>query len=407
MVYLPSQLSLSICHLFLLLLLPVRQVKGIVHEQLVLHNDAKLKSLANSIDPWDPSELFQLHRQLVQIESVTGHEHDLAAFLDRYLSDQGLYTEAWRVPSDNPINNKTRYNIYAFPSHSRDKPILMTSHIDTVPPFYNYSIHSDGSIWGRGVVDDKACVAAQIIALLQLLSSGTKAGEDTALLFVVGEETGGDGMRAANDMGFITPWETVIFGEPTELRLASGHKGLLGFTLHAKGKGGHSGYPELGKNANLMLIRALTALTDLQLPSSDKYGNSTLNIGKMEGGVAANVIAENASAKIGVRLAGGTATEAKALIMATVHSIDKTIEVEWMSEGYGPVHIDSDVDGFETIIVNYGTDIPNLEGDHKRYLYGPGSILVAHSDHEALFPDDLSEAVVGYKRLVKAAWGSR
>ena len=285
--------------------------------------------------------------------------------------------------------------------------MLLTSHIDTVPPFYNYSIHSDGSIWGRGVVDDKACVAAQIIALLQLLSSGSRAGEDTALLFVVGEETGGDGMRAANDMGFAPPPETVIFGEPTELRLASGHKGLLGFTLHVKGKGGHSGYPELGKSANLVLIRALTALTDLQLPSSDKYGNSTLNIGKVEGGVAANVIAENASAEIGVRLAGGTATEAKALIMATVHSIDKTIEVEWMSEGYGPVHIDSDVEGFETIIVNYGTDIPNLAGDHKRYLYGPGSILVAHSDHEALFPDDLSKAVVGYKRLVKAAWGNR
>ena len=53
--------------------------------------------------------------------------------------------------------------------------------------------------------------------------------------------------------------------------------------------------------------------------------------------------------------------------------------------------------------VNYGTDIPNLKGDHKRYLYGPGSILLAHSDHEHLTVEDLEAAVEGYKRLIEAA----
>ena len=58
------------------------------------------------------------------------------------------------------------------------------------------------------------------------------------------------------------------------------------------------------------------------------------------------------------------------------------------------------VPGFETSIVNYGTDIPNLQGRHRRYLYGPGSILVAHSDHEEVRAEDLERAVVGYKTLV-------
>lgn len=57
--------------------------------------------------------------------------------------------------------------------------------------------------------------------------------------------------------------------------------------------------------------------------------------------------------------------------------------------------------GFDTIVVNYGTDIPNLEGDHKRYLYGPGDILVAHSDHEHLKVSDLETAVKGYKTLIE------
>lgn len=52
-------------------------------------------------------------------------------------------------------------------------------------------------------------------------------------------------------------------------------------------------------------------------------------------------------------------------------------------------------------MAHYGTDIPSLAGSHKRYLYGPGSILVAHSDHEHLLVSDLVRAVDGYKVLVK------
>ncbi len=61
--------------------------------------------------------------------------------------------------------------------------------------------------------------------------------------------------------------------------------------------------------------------------------------------------------------------------------------------------------GFESVVVNYGTDIPNLAGNHTRYLYGPGDILVAHSDHEQLVVGDLEEAVYGYKRLLKYVLG--
>lgn len=59
--------------------------------------------------------------------------------------------------------------------------------------------------------------------------------------------------------------------------------------------------------------------------------------------------------------------------------------------------------GFETMVANYGTDVPNLEGEHVSYLYGPGSILVAHGDDEGLTVKDLEDAVEGYKRLIKHA----
>lgn len=51
-------------------------------------------------------------------------------------------------------------------------------------------------------------------------------------------------------------------------------------------------------------------------------------------------------------------------------------------------------------MVNYGTDIPSLKGNHTRYLYGPGSILVAHGARENLTVGDLETAVEGYKKLI-------
>ena len=92
------------------------------------------------------------------------------------------------------------------------------------------------------------------------------------------------------------------------------------------------------------------------------------------------------------------------MILETVQKLSPDeLEVNFLSGSYAPVDIDSDVEGFDTITVNYGTDIPNLKGDHKKYLYGPGSILVAHSDHEHVAAGELLAAVEGYKRLVLAA----
>lgn len=225
-------------------------------------------------------------------------------------------------------------------------------------------------------------------------------------------------MRAANALQ-LTP-ETILFGEPTEGKLAAGHKGNLGFTIHAKGKAAHSGYPWLGRSANEVLVKALAALMELapNLPTSDKYGVTTINLGHLDGGVAANVVAEKASAQIAVRIAAGQPAEIRktiheAICAATAsfisdgEELEDVIELDYRSSGYGPVDIDHNVPGFESITVNYGTDIPNLDPmkGQKRYLYGPGSILVAHSDHEAVTVGQLEESVGGYEKLILHALG--
>ncbi|GAB7359288.1 hypothetical protein MBLNU230_g5941t2 [Neophaeotheca triangularis] len=335
------------------------------------------------------------------------------------LESQGYHTRQQRVSGDplNPHNKDDpyRFNILTWPGDDQNPRLLLSSHIDVVPPFYPYKRHHDANdtISGRGSVDDKGSVAAQIIATNNLLRSEKIEPGDVGFLFVVGEETGGDGMRAANALE-LNP-KTILFGEPTEGKLAAGHKGNLGFTIHIKGKAAHSGYPWLGRSANEVLARVLVALMDLapKLPSSDKYGVTTINLGHIEGGVAANVVAETASAQIAVRLAAGKPREVRETIREAIEDaarpflrdgeqVEDFVSLEYRSEGYGPVDIDHDVTGFETITVNYGTDIPNLDPleGQKRYLYGPGSILVAHSDHEALTVEQLEGAVEGYEKLI-------
>lgn len=353
-------------------------------------------------------DLIGLHRNLTSIESISGNELAVGKWLVNAFSKQGYSTELQEVAKD-------RYNVLAWPGKTRNAKTLITSHIDTVPPYYPYEVHSNDSetvISGRGSVDAKASVAAQIIATNNLISEKKINPDDVTLLYVVGEEISGDGMRAANALE-LTP-KTVIFGEPTEGKLASGHKGMLGFYIRAYGKAAHSGYPWLGRSANEVLVRALVALMELgpSLPTSEKYGSTTINLGKIEGGVAANVVAETAYARVAIRIAAGTPEEIKAHVVKAVKGAtegfkqheddDDVVGFEWASAGYAPVDIDHDVPGFDSFTVNYGTDIPDLDliEGQKRYLYGPGSILVAHSDHEAITITDLKAAVDGYEKLI-------
>ncbi|CAG5175139.1 uncharacterized protein ALTATR162_LOCUS10762 [Alternaria atra] len=355
------------------------------------------------LDPSTSKDLLHLHRKLVEIESITEDEKNVGDWLTKYLRAHDWTVEKQEVSRD-------RYNLLAYGS-KRETTILLSSHIDTVPPYWPY-YHNETTdiIGGRGSVDAKGSVAPMIIAAQEIKEH---LQDDISLLFVVGEETGGDGMRAFSDWDKRpSSHEIVIFGEPTEAKLVCGHKGMLGFSVKATGKAAHSGYPWLGVSANDIMVEALGELLKLRehLPWSKKYGNTTMNFGRVQGGVAANVVAETATANIATRLAAGTPDLVRGQIIDALKNVKAAaqkeggdLDVQWASEGYGVVDINCDIEGFETMTVNYGTDVPNLSGDHKRYLYGPGSIFVAHSDHEALKRKELEQAVLDYRRLILKA----
>ena len=168
-----------------------------------------------------------LLKALMSVESTTELEHDIGVFLERHLRDLGWTAE--RIPI---ASGSTRHNVYAYLGSSRKTRVLVTAHMDTVPPAIPMSQEGD-VIRGRGSSDDLGPLAAQVLAVEGLRAEGGLAEGDVGLLFVVGEENGGPGMVAANDMGL--SWEAGVFAEPTESKLAKGHKGQIAFNLIAHG----------------------------------------------------------------------------------------------------------------------------------------------------------------------------
>ena len=113
-------------------------------------------SAVTTLDSATSKELLALHKKLVEIESISNNELKVGNWLATYLEDNGFTVEKQEVAKD-------RYNLLAYGS-KRDTTILLSSHIDTVPPYWPYYYNKTTDvIGGRGSVDAKASVAAQIM----------------------------------------------------------------------------------------------------------------------------------------------------------------------------------------------------------------------------------------------------
>lgn len=367
-----------------------------------LHSKNKLPEIFNK----NP-ELFKLHAELVQHQSISGNEFGVSAFLQDYIDNLGLGLELKVDPSER--------NIYAFGGASgENSSVLLTSHIDTVPPYINYRIDEDATdgsvkIFGRGSCDAKGSVAAQIIAAKELIEAGLVTVDELSLLFVFAEEVGGNGMKDANEFfndNDIT-WDSVIFGEPTENKLATGHKGVYIADIEVWGEASHSGYPDVGIDADKILIEIMHELETYPWPSSEILNKTTVNIGLMGGGTAANVVSPYARCTVLMRTAVDSDQIVPVVeqIVSKYESSAKKLRLE-LGVADDPTFLDYDVEGFETYIASYATDIPKLDQKgFKRYLYGPGSILVAHGDNEYVTAESMLKAVDDYKTLVLHALG--
>ena len=333
--------------------------------------------------------VFELTRALVDIESVTPGEERAGLFLADYLSKLASRTGGKMERID---VQPRRYNVRAW----WDAPVVtLSTHMDTVPPFF--PSRDDGEcIWGRGACDAKGIIAAMLAALEALLERGERR---VAALFVVGEERNSAGALAASQDSRGSRY--LINGEPTESKLALGSKGALRYELIATGKTAHSAYPQLGESAIEKLLDALDRLRRMALPADPVLGASTLNIGTIEGGRAPNVIPDHARAEIFIRLVDGGDGTRKAVAEAAGASVEAREVLCTPAVRLGAPE-GFELDGLETSVVAFTTDIPAFQGAWgKPFLFGPGSIHVAHTAEERIAKCELAAAVQTYQDLAR------
>lgn len=331
-------------------------------------------------------DLVELTTALMSIDSTSGSETNVIAWLDRYLQDHGWRT--WRIPV-----STGRDDLFAT---AVDSPtVTLSTHLDTVPPFIAPRI-VEGKIHGRGACDAKGIAASMICAAERLRTSGAPV----ALLFVVGEEVTHDGAHAANDAfaakRIPATSRFMIDGEPTESTLAVGTKGAVRVTVRTSGQAAHSAYPELGRSATRDLVQLLAELDGVAFPLDPLLGTTTVNIGSLAGGVADNVVAPWAEARMMIRLV----TPVEEVVRLIERWASGRATLEW-GPMVPPVRLGV-VDGFKTSVAAFATDIPVLTNWGTPFLFGPGSIHVAHRDDEYVSIDELHAAVDSYERLVRA-----
>ena len=335
-------------------------------------------------------DVVALTRALIDIESITDNEEHVGEYLFEYLRDLASRTGG-EVEKMEVVPR--RFNVFAYWGEPR---VTLSTHIDTVPPFFP-SREDDTDVWGRGACDTKGIISSMIKAAESVLEAGVR---NFGMLFVVGEERNSIGAYHAAK----TPRGSkyLINGEPTENKLALGSKGALRYEIEARGRMAHSAYPELGESAINKLLDALSALRSVKLPVDDMLGPSTMNIGTLTGGRAPNVIPDFAKAEVFIRLVDSGDATAEAVKQAVNGKAEAKEVLRIPAVRLGAL------DGFETTVVAYTTDIPAFgTAWGQPFLFGPGTIHVAHTSEERVPKKQLYEAIEIYAAMLRKLSGSQ
>lgn len=269
--------------------------------------------------------LEDLAGRLVGLDTVSSRSNAAAAAL---VADE-LDHLGWRVAlREDDVAGERKVSVVAALGPPEPGGLILSGHLDVVPfagqPGWTREplrlAAEGGRLYGRGTSDMKGFVAACVAAARRLDPGSLE--RPLVLVFTCDEEIGCRGAeRLAPELpslvGELPLPRLCWIGEPTSWRVAHAHKGIVQLDVRARGRGGHSSVPEAGVNAIALAARAVAAIGELQAElrarPDEKWRDTfpdapytTFNFGTIEGGTAANVIAEECRVCVSYRpLPGG------------------------------------------------------------------------------------------------------
>lgn len=256
----------------------------------------------------------ELLEKLVGFNTVSRNSNlDLIHFVRDHLSAQGIASTL--VPSP----DATKSSLFATIGPSAPGGIVLSGHTDVVPangddwqsdPFV--LTRRDDRLYGRGTTDMKGFLAASLAMVPEMIGADLK--RPIHLAFSYDEEIGclGAPPMIERMVETIPMPAAVIVGEPTDMAVVTGHKGVLKMTTRLRGKSVHSSVAHLGVSAIAYAARLAVWLDErmranARLAKDERFDPpyTTLHSGMIEGGSAFNITATDATLVSDIRAIPG------------------------------------------------------------------------------------------------------
>lgn len=373
----------------------------------------------------EQDEVVRFHQSLVRVPSVNppGDVREAIALCEQALTKVNAQSKLIMVEEAKP-------NLIATLRGKSGPTLCFNAHLDVVPIGERSAWRHDpfgaeieeGKIYGRGAGDDKASVAAQVMAAVALARSGVELHGTLVVNEVADEEIGGvAGAKMIVNEGHIKP-DYVIVGEQTLNRVCVGEKGSAGTSITVNGRTAHGALPWEGANAIEGMAEVITALRrelwpQLENRTHQYFHHSSASVNIITGGVKGNVVPDICEVYIDRRLIPGedpklavaeindiaqkairdipgisvTVEGREQSLPATVSELDAPL-VRSMIEANRIIGGDTEPTGF-----SMATDGRFFaKAGYPTIIYGPGDPKLAHVPDEWVGIDELYEAAQAY-----------
>ena len=361
-----------------------------------------------------PLTARQILEKLVSFPTVSRDSNlDLADWVEEYL--RNLDIEPHRMLNE----DGTKAAIFASVGPEASGGVVLSGHTDVVPvDGQDWStnpwevVERDGKLFGRGTCDMKGFDAIALATLAKAHVADLKRPLQIALSY--DEEVGCTGAPPLIDamQGVVPKADVAIIGEPTMMKVVTGHKGGAGFHVHMRGYEVHSSIMHTGVNAIMEGAKLIEwangmndrnrATTPTPLAAIFEPPWTTLHVGMISGGTAHNITAKDCKFGVDFRFVPGDDPEAwnarfleqVANIRADMQSVNPNAGID-IEPFFGVPGLTPEDNGAAeeltrnltgdngTNVVSYGTEAGHFQnGGYSAVVCGPGDIAQAHQQDE-------------------------
>ncbi|MEE4210902.1 MAG: acetylornithine deacetylase [Parvularcula sp.] len=353
----------------------------------------------------------------------------LIEWVERYLADHGV--KSHRVANEDGL----KANLFATCGPMAEGGVILSGHTDVVPvDGQDWSSdpwivrEENGKLYGRGTSDMKSFIALA----LAWVPGFVKGAAPVHLAFSYDEEVGCKGAPAMIERmrASLSAPRLAIVGEPTMMRIVTGHKSIGVWEVRVTGAEAHSSLVDHGVSANEVAIDLMHRLMQIaeRLREEADPANGfdppfpTLTVGRMEGGEAANILAGHALFQFDLRCPPGhDAAQILAPFFTDCEEWDARIKARFEGTGVSyeqladapPLNPAGSEEAIEFVRrltgenlppgnVSYGTEGGQFqEAGFATIVCGPGSIEQAHQPDEWIAIDQLEAGTRFMKRLAE------